>query len=214
MLEELNAPYTVKYVNILRGDQFKEEFLAISPNNRMPAIIDPDGPDGGPISVFESGAILLYLGRKFGRFYPEDERSRVACEEWLFWQMGGLGPMAGQAHHFLRYAPERIPYAVERYVGESRRLYGVMERRLKDRDYLADEYSIADMAAFGWARSHAHHDVSFETLPRVADWYERILARPAVQRGLAVGAEERAKWKAIQEDEEARRWLFGQTAKP
>ena len=208
MLEELGVPYKVSFVNILKGDQFKEEFLKISPNNRMPAIIDPDGPGGEPISVFESGAILQYLGRKYGRFYPQEERARVAVEEWLYWQVGGLGPMAGQAHHFVRYAPEKIPYAMERYVNECKRLYGVMERQLENQDYLAGEYSVADMAAFSWAVSHEWHDVSFEKLPRVSDWFERIKSRDAVQKGLAVGAEERAKTKALADDEEARRNLF------
>ncbi|MBB5519433.1 glutathione S-transferase family protein [Amphiplicatus metriothermophilus] len=209
MLEELGVPYDVEYVNILKGDQFGEDFLKISPNNRMPAIVDPDGPGGAPISIFESGAILQYLGRKFGRFYPRDERPRVEVEQWLFWQVGGLGPMAGQAHHFLRYAPEKIPYAAERYVRECRRLYGVMERRLADRDFLAGDYSIADMAAFGWAVSHEWHDVSFDAFPKVKAWFERVGAREAVKRGLAVGAEERDKTRAIADDEEARRHLFG-----
>ncbi len=211
MLEELGAPYNVNMVNILAGDQFKEEFLKISPNNRMPAIIDPQGPGGAPISVFESGAILQYFGRKHNRFYPADERRRVDVEQWLFWQMGGLGPMAGQAHHFVRYAPEKLPYAMERYVNECKRLYGVMERRLADRDYLAKNYSIADIAAFGWAVSHEWHDVSFDEFPHVKDWFERIGGREAVQRGLAVGAEKIAETRALAEDEEAKRTLFGQS---
>ncbi|MFQ5562579.1 MAG: glutathione S-transferase N-terminal domain-containing protein [Parvularculaceae bacterium] len=213
MLEELGAPYKVNFVNILEGDQFKEDFLKIAPNNRMPAIIDPNGPGGAPISVFESGAILQYLGRKYDRFYPADERRRVDVEQWLFWQMGGLGPMAGQAHHFVRYAPEKIAYAMERYVNECNRLYGVMERRLADRDYLAKDYSIADMAAYGWAVGHEWHEVSFDDFPRVKDWFERIGAREAVERGLAVGAEERANTRSVTEDEEVQKILFGQTAK-
>lgn len=215
MLEELGAPYHVRYVNILRGDQFKSDFLAISPNNRMPAIVDPDGPGGAPISIFESGAILQYLGRKFSRFYPADERARVAVEEWLFWQVGGLGPMAGQAHHFMRYAPEKIPYAIDRYGKEALRLYGVMERQLgrNNADYLAGLYSIADIAAFSWAVSHDWHNVSFEEFPLVNAWFERISARPAVQRGLAVGADERQRTRGIGEDEEAKKILFGQTNK-
>ncbi len=152
MLEECGLPYTVIPVNIGKGDQFKPEFLAISPNNRMPAIVDPDGPGGTPISVFESGAILQYLGRKTGKFYPSDERQRVAVDQWLFWQMGGLGPMAGQTHHFRIYAPEKIEYAINRYTNEVNRLYGVMNKRLAENDYLAgDFYSIADMACIGWA---------------------------------------------------------------
>ncbi len=154
MLEELGVPYEVKYVNIGKGEQFEPAFLKISPNNRMPAIVDPEGPDGKPISVFESGAILQYLGRKFGRFYGADERGRVEVDQWLFWQMGGLGPMAGQAHHFRQYAPETVPYGIERYTNEVNRLYGVMDRRLADRDYLAGNYSIADMACVGWVKPY------------------------------------------------------------
>jgi len=154
MLEECGLPYEIVPVNISKGDQFKPEFLAISPNNRMPAIVDPQGPGGKPISVFESGAILQYLGRKTGKFYPQDERKRVAVEEWLYWQVGGLGPMAGQANHFRAYAPEKIPYAIDRYTNEMHRLYGVMNTRLKDRAYLAgDFYSIADIACIGWTNS-------------------------------------------------------------
>ena len=155
MLEELGAPYDVKYVNIGKGEQFEPSFLTIAPNNRMPAIIDPGGPRGGePISIFESGAILQYLGRKFGKFYPADERGRVEVDQWLFWQMGGLGPMAGQAHHFRQYAPEKLPYAIDRYTNECNRLYGVMNKRLADREFLAGEYSIADMACIGWVRPY------------------------------------------------------------
>jgi len=209
MLEELGVPYDVKLVNILEGDQFKEDFLKISPNNRMPAIVDPDGPGGARVSVFESGAILQYLGRKYDRFYPRDERDRIAVEEWLFWQIGGLGPMAGQAHHFVRYAPEKIPYAMDRYVNECKRLYGVMEKRLGDREFLAGDYSIADIACFGWAISHEWHDVSFDDFPKVKAWFEAISAREAVQRGLAVGAEKIAETKALAEDEEAKKNLFG-----
>ena len=150
MLEELGVPYDVKYVNIGRGEQFEPAFLKIAPNNRMPAIVDPEGPGGEPISIFESGAILQYLGRKFGKFYPADERERVEVEQWLFWQMGGLGPMAGQAHHFRIYAPEKIHYAIDRYTNECNRLYGVMNKRLADREFLAGDYSIADMACIGW----------------------------------------------------------------
>jgi len=152
MLEECGLAYEIKPVNIGRGDQFKPEFLAIAPNNRMPAIVDPNGPGGKPISVFESGAILQYLGRKTGKFYPTDERHRVDVEQWLFWQMGGLGPMAGQAHHFRNYAPEKITYGIDRYTNEVNRLYGVMDTQLRDRPYLAGEYSIADMASYPWVR--------------------------------------------------------------
>jgi GSH-dependent disulfide-bond oxidoreductase len=152
MLEECGLPYNVNLVNISKGDQFKPEFLAIAPNNRMPAIVDPDGPDGKPLSIFESGAILQYLGRKTGKFYPKDERSKMEVDQWLFWQMGGFGPMLGQTHHFRLYAPEQIPYAVDRYTNESKRLYGVLNKRLADREFIAGEYSIADMACIGWAK--------------------------------------------------------------
>ena len=152
MLEECGLPYVVRPVDISKGEQFTPHFLAISPNNRMPAIVDPAGPGGRPISVFESGAILQYLGRKTGKFYPRDERARVAVDEWLFWQMGGLGPMAGQANHFRRYAPEPIAYAVSRYTDEVNRLFGVMNTRLAGREFLAGRYSIADMACVGWVR--------------------------------------------------------------
>ncbi len=158
MLEECRLPYVMKPVNISTGDQFKPEFLAISPNNRMPAIVDPDGPGGRAISVFESGAILQYLGRKTGKFYPADERARTEVDQWLFWQMGGLGPMAGQAHHFRIYAPEKLPYAIDRYTNEVHRLFGVMNVRLKDRAFLAGKYSIADMACVGWARAGSGRD--------------------------------------------------------
>ena len=152
MLEECGLPYVVRPVDISKGEQFSPQFLAISPNNRMPAILDPNGPGGRPISVFESGAILQYLGRKTGQFYPRDERARVAVDEWLFWQMGGLGPMAGQANHFRRYAPEKIAYAIDRYTNEVNRLFGVMNTRLATREFLAGRYSIADMACVGWVR--------------------------------------------------------------
>ncbi|MEQ8732750.1 glutathione S-transferase N-terminal domain-containing protein, partial [Roseitalea porphyridii] len=171
MLEELGVPYEVHYVDIGKGDQFKPEFLAFSPNNRMPAIIDRDGPDGSPVSVFESGAILQYLGRKTGKFYPAEERGRIAVEEWLFWQMGGLGPMAGQTHHFRQYAPEQVPYAIDRYTNEVHRLYGVMNRRLKDHDYLAGDYSIADMAAYPWVRPYKRQGQDLSEFPDLEAWY-------------------------------------------
>jgi GSH-dependent disulfide-bond oxidoreductase len=210
MLEELGVPYTVNYVNIGAGDQFKPEFLAIAPNNRMPAIVDPDGPGGQAISVFESGAILQYLGRKFGRFYPQDERQRVAVEEWLFWQVGGLGPMAGQAHHFRQYAPERIEYGINRYTNEVNRLYGVMDRRLAERDYLADAYSIADMASIGWVVPHERQGQSLDDFPSLKRWFERLKERPAVQKGLAVGEERRSN---IAEDKNAQSVLFNQRSR-
>ena len=186
MLEECGLPYEVKFVNIGKGDQFKPEFLKIAPNNRMPAIVDPNGPGGKPISVFESGAILQYLGRKTGKFYPQEERKRVEVEEWLFWQMAGLGPMAGQAHHFRLYAPEKVPYAIDRYTGEVRRLYGVMERRLEGRKFLCGQYSIADMACVGWTRPWERQGQDPNEFPNVKAWLERVMARPAVQRGMAI----------------------------
>ncbi len=199
MLEELGVPYTVKYVNIGRGEQFEPSFLKIAPNNRMPAIVDPEGPSsngkwgGEPISIFESGAILQYLGRKFGKFYPADERGRVEVDQWLFWQMGGLGPMAGQAHHFRQYAPEKIPYAIDRYTNECNRLYGVMNKRLANRRFLAGDYSIADMACIGWVRPYKNQGQDLEDFPNLKRWFETIMARPAVERAVAVGKEEREK---------------------
>ncbi len=213
MLEECELPYVVKLVDIGRGDQFKAEFLAIAPNNRIPAIIDPDGPGGRPISVFESGAILQYLGRKTGRFYPGDERARVAVEEWLFWQVGGLGPMAGQTHHFRNYAPETIPYAVDRYTNEVNRLYGVMNKRLADNAYLGGpDYSIADMASLGWASLWERQGQDISEFPHLARWLDTVLARPAVRRGLAIGKAEREK-RDIATDKEAQKVLFGQRAR-
>ncbi|MGR7996621.1 MULTISPECIES: glutathione S-transferase N-terminal domain-containing protein [unclassified Xanthobacter] len=212
MLEECGLPYDVRLVNIGKGDQFKPEFLAISPNNKMPAIVDPEGPDGAPISVFESGAILQYLGRKTGMFYPTEERARVEVEQWLFWQMGGLGPMAGQAHHFRIYAPEKIPYAIERYTNEVHRLYGVMNTRLKDRDYLAGAYSIADIACVGWTKSWEKQGQNIEEFPYLKGWLERVMARPAVQRGLSVNVEQRAQLD-LAKDKDAQSVLFGQRAR-
>jgi GST-like protein len=212
MLEETGLPYTVRPVNIGKGDQFKPDFLKISPNNRMPAIVDREGPGGQPISVFESGAILQYLGRKTGQFYPKDERARVAVEEWLFWQVGGLGPMAGQVHHFRNYAPEKIPYAINRYVNEANRLYGVMEKRLADRDYLAGEYSIADMACVGWTKGWENQGQDPKQFPNVQRWLDRVMARPAVQRGFAVKVEGQEPLN-LAEDKEAQKILFGQTAR-
>ncbi|MCD2181042.1 glutathione S-transferase N-terminal domain-containing protein [Rhizobium sp. GN54] len=213
MLEELGVPYEVKYINIGKGEQFAPDFLKIAPNNRMPAIIDPDGPGGAPISVFESGAILQYLGRKYGRFYPKDERARVQVEEWLFWQMGGLGPMAGQAHHFRQYAPEKIAYGIDRYTNEVNRLYGVMDRRLADHEYLAGDYSIADMACIGWVRPYENQGQTLEDFPNLKRWFEAVLARPAVQRGIEVGQEERARQASLAEDKEAQKVLFNQRAR-
>jgi GST-like protein len=190
MLEECELPYTVHPVNIGKGDQFKPEFLALSPNNKIPAIVDPDGPGGQPLAIFESGAILQYLGRKTGRFYPADERKRVEIEQWLFWQVGGLGPMAGQTHHFRIYAPEKLPYAVERFTKETGRLYGVMNQRLADREFLAGEYSVADIACIGWIKLWERQGQTLDDFPNVKRWLDTVLARPAVQRGLAVKIEQ------------------------
>ncbi|MEI5663914.1 glutathione S-transferase N-terminal domain-containing protein [Bosea sp. CCNWLW174] len=211
MLEETGLPYNVIPVNIGKGDQFKPEFLAISPNNRMPAIVDPEGPDGKPISVFESGAILQYLGRKTGQFYPTDERGRVAVDEWLFWQMGGFGPMLGQTHHFRIYAPEKVPYAIDRYTNEANRLYGVLNKRLEGRDYICDDYSIADMACVGWARGWERQGQDIKQFPNVGRWLDTVLARPAVKRGLKV-AEELRNPAGISTPEE-KAVLFGQKAR-
>jgi GST-like protein len=207
LLEELGVPYQVHPINIGKGEQFAPDFLKISPNNRMPAIIDPDGPGGRAISVFESGAILQYLGRKYGRFYPQDERGRVAVEEWLFWQVGGLGPMAGQANHFLNYSAEDLPYPKKRYTDEVHRLFGVMNTRLATRKFLAGAYSVADMACFSWVVSSTRFQ-PLDAFPHLAAWKERVGARKAVQRGFAVGHELR---KPVTDAEKT--VLFGQRAK-
>ncbi|MBC00369.1 MAG: glutathione S-transferase [Rhodobacteraceae bacterium] len=213
LLEELGVPYEIKYVNIGAGDQFKPDFLKIAPNNRMPAIVDPEGPGGAPISVFESGAILQYLGRKFGKFYPTDERARVKVEEWLMWQMGGFGPMLGQNHHFRVYAPEKIPYAMERYLNETHRLYGVLNKQLEGQDFVAGDYSIADMAIVGWAKGWERQGMDLAAdFPNVKRWLEALMARPAVERGLAVGQEEREKLN-LAGDKNAQSVLFGQRAR-
>jgi GST-like protein len=212
MLEELGIPYDIKYVNIGAGDQFKPEFLKIAPNNRMPAIIDPEGPDGKPISVFESGAILQYLGRKFSRFYPEDERGRVEVDQWLMWQMGGLGPMAGQTHHFRVYAPEKVPYAIDRYTNEVNRLYGVLNKQLEDRDFIAGNYSIADMACIGWAQLWERQGQDIKQFPNMAAWINRMKERPAVQTGLSLGLEKREQ-SSFDKDKDQQAVLFGQKAR-
>jgi GST-like protein len=211
MLEECHLPYTVRTVNIGKGDQFQPEFLAISPNNRIPAIVDPEGPGGAPISVFESGAILQYLGRKTGKFYPTDERQRVAVEEWLFWQVGGLGPMQGQANHFRVYAPEKIEYGINRYTNEVNRLYGVMNKRLADHAYLAGDYSIADMACVGWVRGHERVGQTLDDFPNLKRWFETVMARPAVAKGIDVKAEGPA--YNLAEDKAVQAVLFGQKAR-
>lgn len=212
-LEEAGLPYAIKPVNIGRGEQFSPAFLAISPNNRMPAIVDTGPTDGGaPISVFESGAILQYLAEKTGRFLPADLRRRVKVLEWLYWQVGGLGPMLGQNHHFNRYAPEKIPYAIDRYVNETRRLYGVLNGRLDGRDFIAgNEYGIADMAAYPWIVSHEAQGMDLADFPHLKVWFERIRERPATQRAYAVGETIKDKLD-LANDEEAKRVLFGQGA--
>ena len=190
LLEETGMPYRLKPVNISTGDQFKPEFLAISLNNRMPAIVDEAPADGGPaLSLFESGAILLYLAEKAGRFGGTDLRSRKTTLEWLMWQMGGLGPMLGQNHHFAHYAPEKLPYAIERYVKETQRLYGVLERRLQGCDFIADDYGIADMAAYPWCNLWHRQGITIDEYPNLKAWLERMGNRPAVQRSYAIGKE-------------------------
>jgi GST-like protein len=186
-LEEMALPYTVRVVHIGKREQFAPEFLAISPNNRIPAIIDPEGPDGAPISVFESGAILLYLGQKSKRFWPETLRAQVPVLEWLMWQMGGFGPMPGQVHHFLGVKdPQDQRYGLERYQAETRRLYGVADRRLAAVEFFAGDISVADFAILGWAWRHERHRVDLAEFPNVKRWYETMMARPAVQRGFTV----------------------------
>ena len=212
MLEETGLPYTLIPVNIGRGDQFKPEFLAISPNNRMPAIVDHAPADGGaPISIFESGAILQYLGRKTGKLYPDDERARVEVEQWLFWQMANLGPKAGEANHFRNYAHEKLPYAIERFGNEMHRIYGVMNRRLADREFIAGRYSIADVACVGWASRAERHGHDLGGFPNVRRWLETMLARPAVKRGLSVKVE--AAFHVDMTDPKVRAVLFDQRAR-
>jgi GST-like protein len=212
MLEECGLPFTVHAVDIGAGDQFKPEFLAISPNNKIPAIVDSDGPDGQPISLFESGAILIYLAGKTGQFLPEDVRGRYVALQWLMFQMGGLGPMLGQAHHFRLYAPEKIPYAIDRYTNEARRLYGVMDRRLGEVPYFAGDYGVADMAMYPWARLHANQGVDLAEFPNVKRWLDAIAARPAVQRGLQVLADRRKPVAQLTDQE--RQTLFGSGQQP
>ncbi len=210
-LEEAGIDYRIMPVNISKGEQFRPDFLAIAPNNRIPAIVD-HAPFGGgePISVFESGAILLYLADKTGQFIPADLRGRTEVSQWLFWQMGGLGPMAGQNHHFVQYAPEKIPYAIDRYVNETNRLYGVLDRRLADRAYVAGDYSIADMAAYPWIVPWKRQNQNLDDSPNLRRWFEAIRARPATVRAYARAEEIN---KAATVDEASRAILFGQTAK-
>jgi GST-like protein len=209
-LEEAGLPYEIHPVNISKGEQFAPDFLAFSPNNRMPAIIDRAPADGGePLGLFESGAILLYLAEKTGRLLPAELRGRKTVLEWLFWQVGGLGPMAGQNHHFAAYAPEKIPYAIDRYVKETNRLYGVLDRRLQGREFIADDYSIADMASYPWVVPHERQGQNLDDFPNVKRWFAAIAARPATIRAYERGAP----WTSRPTiTEESRKILFGQTA--
>lgn len=202
LLEECGLEYLLRPVDILRGEQFDPAFLRVSPNNRIPALVDTDAG----VSLFESGALLVYIAEKAGRFVPRETAARFDCLQWLFWQVGGLGPMAGQAHHFRAFATEVVPYGIRRYTEECNRLYGVLERRLAERDYVAGEYSIADMAIWPWMVSHRRQGQRLAEFPRVADWFERIRARPAVQRAYSIRHERHA-------DAEAYRYLYGQTAR-
>ena len=211
-LEEMGLPYTLHLINISEGDQFAPDFLAIAPNNRMPAIVDREGPDGAPVSIFESGAILQYLARKTGTFCGPTQRDRIAVDQWLMWQMGGVGPMAGQAHHFLTYAPAMdpphdLPYAKNRYRAEVGRLYGVLDRQLAKAEFVAgDFYSIADMAIWPWARNWRGQEQTLDDKPHMARWLATVAARPAVQRGMAVAADKRSNVAA---DKTAQDILFG-----
>ena len=210
-LEEAGLPYKLVPVNINAGEQFKPEFLGISPNNRMPAIVDHDPPGGGaPISVFESGAILQYLAEKTSKFLPGDLRGKYEVLQWVNWQMGGLGPNCGQNHHFSAYAPEKIPYAIDRFVNETNRLYGVLNRQLAGRDYIAGEYSIADMMCWPWIVPYQRQGQKLEDFPHLQAWFERMTARPGVARGYAVGKELRQPIATV--SDEAKKILFGQTA--
>jgi len=211
-LEETGLPYKIIPINIGKGEQFAPDFLAVSPNNRIPAIVDRDPPGGGkPVSVFESGAILLYLAEKTGQFLPKDLHGRYDVIQWLFWQMGGLGPMAGQNHHFNVYAPEKLPYAIDRYVKETNRLYGVLNKRLADRPFLAGEYSIADMASYPWVVPYERQGQKLEDFPHLKRWFEAIKARPATVRAYAKAKDINPQPTSIRTDEE-RKILFGQTA--
>jgi len=210
MLEETELDYTLHGVNISTGDQFKPEFLEISPNNRIPALVDHDPKDeAGPLSVFESGAILEYLGDKTGQFLPGGIRARYNVLQWLYWQMGGLGPMAGQNHHFSQYAPVALDYAINRYVDETARLYGVLNKQIGDRDFITENYSIADMACYPWVVSHEKQNQDLNNFPNVKRWFENVKARPATVRAYAKGA-------AINNNptvsEDAKKILFGQNA--
>ncbi|WDR03568.1 glutathione S-transferase N-terminal domain-containing protein [Devosia algicola] len=212
MLEELGVPYDLRIIHIGKGDQFTPAFLSVSPNNKIPAIVDPEGPGDAPISVFESGAILKYLATKFGRFYPTDPRSQVAVDEWLFWQVGGFGPMLGQNHHFALYAPEKIEYAINRYRDETHRLYGVLNKQLEGRDYMVDDFSIADLASIGWARGWERQGMDIKEFPNVAAWIERVSERPGTKAGLALTLDSGERVD-LTKDDDAKAVLFGQRAR-
>ncbi|WP_300710320.1 glutathione binding-like protein [Limnohabitans sp.] len=206
MLEECGLPYKVHAINIGTGDQFKPAFLKISPNNKIPALVDSDGPDGKPIALFESGAILLYLAAKTGKFLPQSDHAKYDVLQWLMFQMGGVGPMLGQAHHFRIYAPEKIEYGINRYTNEAKRLYGVMDKQLKNHDWIAgDEYSVADMAIFPWLRSWQNQGIDWADYPHLKVWFDRIAERPAVQKAVQVLADAR---KPLLDDK-AKKALFG-----
>ena len=210
-LEEAGLPYKVLPINIGKGEQFQPHFLKIAPNNRIPAMVDHDPADGGePIAMFESGAMLVYLAEKTGRFLPTDLRGRAEVLQWLFWQMGGLGPMAGQNHHFGTYAPEKIQYAIDRYVGETGRLYGVLNKHLAGREFISSEYSIADMACYPWIVSHERQSQNLDDFPHLKRWFEAIAARPATVRAYDVAKTVNS--QPTVHDEEARKILFGQNA--
>ncbi|MEO8757487.1 MAG: glutathione S-transferase N-terminal domain-containing protein [Devosia sp.] len=215
MLEELGVPYAIHHIDIGHGDQFKPEFLAISPNNKIPAIVDPEGPDGQPISIFESGAILKYLAEKFGKFYGKSWRERVKIDEWLFWQVGGFGPMLGQANHFVRYAKEKVPYAIDRYINETHRLYRVLNTQLEaqskaGRHFVAgDDLSIADFAIFDWSNGYANYTIDESEFPVWFDWRARLRERPAIQRALEIKTTGRDQVD-LSKDDAAQKVLFGQ----
>lgn len=218
MLEELGVPYNLHLINIGKGEQFAADFLKISPNNRIPAIVDPEGPDGKPISIFESWAILKYLGEKFDKFYPSDKRAQVKVDEWLMWQMGGFCPMLGQNHHFAIYAPEKVPYAIKRYRDETNRLYGVLDRQLareakQGGEYICGEFSIADIASIGWANGYEKQGIEIDKFPNFAKWHKLMNSRPGVQKGLLAGKKDAPKPDLDKDkDKEAQKVLFSQAA--
>ncbi|MDA8585172.1 glutathione S-transferase N-terminal domain-containing protein [Rhodobacteraceae bacterium] len=214
-LEEMGLPYNLHLIDIGAGDQFGEDFLKIAPNNRMPAIVDPGGPGGAPVSIFESGAILQYLGRKTGQFYGKGEREKIAIEQWLMWQMGGVGPMAGQAHHFLKYAPSRmpphvLPYAQDRYRNEVSRLYSVLDKQLATHEFIAGDYSIADMAIWPWVQIWEGQEQTMDDKPHVARWLETMRVRPAVAKGVDVASDKRNRQQSPEEKAKADKMLFDQ----